>query len=80
MQVSQIVKKNLEIDSKAFKDLSPKMKEAVSDVFKLIEKEQDNVIKRFENAVNKIAEFHNINSEKFNDYFDKEILEQLGEK
>ena len=80
MQVSQIVKKNLEIDSKAFKDLSPLMKEAVSDVFKLIEKEQDNVIKRFENAVNKVAEFHNINSEKFNDYFDKEILEQLGEK
>ena len=56
------------------------MKEAVSDVFKLIEKEQDNVIKRFENAVNKIAEFHNINLEEFDEYFDKEILEQLGEK
>lgn len=80
MQVSQIVKKNLEIDSKAFKDLSPLMKEAVSDVFKLIEKETGDIITRFENSVNKVAEFHNINSEKFNDYFDKEILEQLGEK
>ena len=80
MQVSQIVKKNLEIDSQSFKDLSPLMKEAVSDVFKLIEKETGDIIKRFENSVNKVAEFHNINSEKFNDYFDKEILEQLGEK
>jgi hypothetical protein len=80
MQVSQIVKKNLEIDSQSFKDLSPLMKEAVSDVFKLIEKETGDIITRFENSVNKVADFHNINSEKFNDYFDKEILEQLGEK
>ena len=80
MQVSQIVKQNLEIDSKSFKELSPLMKEAVSDVFKLIEKETGDIITRFENAVNKVAEFHNINLEKFNEYFDKEILEQLGEK
>ena len=56
------------------------MKEAVSDVFKLIEKETGDIITRFENAVNKIAEFHNINLEEFDEYFDKEILEQLGEK
>ena len=80
MQVSKIINSNLEINSQSFKDLSPVMKEAVSDIFKLIEKEQGDVIKRFENAVNKIAEFHNINLEEFDEYFDKEILEQLGEK
>ncbi len=80
MQVSRIVNSNLEINSQSFKDLSPVMKEAVSDIFKLIEKEQGDVIKRFENAVNKIAEFHNINLEEIENYFDKEILEQLGEK
>ena len=80
MQVSQIVKKNLEIDSQSFKDLSPLMKEAVSDVFKLIEKETGDIITKFENAVDKVAEFHNINVEQFDEYFDKEILEQLGEK
>jgi len=80
MLVSRIVKQNLEIDSQSYKDLSPLMKEAVSDVFKLIEKETGDIITRFENAVNKVAEFHNINLERFNDYFDKEILEQLGEK
>jgi len=80
MLVSRIVKENLEIESQSFKELSPLMKEAVSDVFKLIEKETGDIITRFENAVDKVAKFHNINSEKFNDYFDKEILEQLGEK
>jgi len=80
MQVSRIINKNLEINSQSFKDLSPVMKEAVSDIFKLIEKEQGDVIRRFENAVNKIAEFHNINLEEIENYFDKEILEQLGEK
>ena len=80
MQVSKIVNSNLNIESKSYKDLSPKMKEAVGDVFKLIEKEQNTVIKRFEDAVNKIADFHNINLKEFNEYFDKEIVEQLGEK
>jgi len=56
------------------------MKEAMSDVFTLIEKETGNIIEKFENAVTKVAEFHNINVEKFYEYIDKEVLEQLGEK
>ena len=50
MLISRIVKENLEIDSKAFNDLSPKMKDAVSDVFKLVEKSTGDIIKRFEGA------------------------------
>ena len=80
MLVSRIVKENLQIDTQSYKDLSPLMKEAVSDVFKLIEKETGDIITKFENAVDKVAEFHNINVEQFDEYFDKEILEQLGEK
>ena len=40
MRVSKIVKNNLDMDSKSYTDLSPKMKEAVSDVFKLIKREK----------------------------------------
>ena len=80
MRVSKIVKNNLDMDSKSYTDLSPKMKEAVSDVFKLIKREQNSVVETFENAVTKVAEFHNINIEEINKYFDKETLEQLGEK
>ena len=80
MQVSKIVKENLLTNSQSFMDLSPIMKEAVNDISKLIEKETGNIIVKFENAVNKVAEFHNINKEKFDEYFDNEIKEQLGEK
>ena len=80
MQVSQIVKENLTIDSQSYKDLSPVMKEAVSDVFKLIEKSTGDIIKNFEGAVDKVSQYHNINILELNNYFDKEIKEQLEGK
>jgi len=80
MLVSRVIKENHIIDSKSFKELSPLMREAISDVFKIIDKETGSIIERFENAVEIVAEFHNINKEKFYDYFDREIEEQLGEK
>lgn len=78
MRVSKIVKNNLDMDSKSYTDLSPKMKEAVSDVFKLIKREQNSVVETFENAVTKVSEFHNINIEEINKYFDNELNEQLS--
>mgnify|MGYP001556248679 CR=1 FL=1 len=80
MQVSRIIKENHIIDSKSFNELPPLMKEAMRDVFDLIEKETGSVIERFEGAVAKVAEFHGINIQNFYDYVDKEVLEQLGEK
>ena len=80
MQVSRIIKEKNIIDSKSFRELSPLMKEAIGDVFALIEKRTGNIIEKFENAVSKVAEFHNINVEKFEEYFEKETIEQLGEK
>jgi TRAP-type C4-dicarboxylate transport system substrate-binding protein len=80
MLVSQIAKENFITDSQSYKELSPIMKEAVNDIFKVIEKEQGNIITKLENAIDKISKFHNVDIEKFDEYFDNEILEQLGEK
>ena len=80
MLISRIVKENLEIESKAFSELSPKMKDAVSDVFRQVEKSTGDIIKRFEGACNKVSQHYNINVIELNDYFDKEVIEQLGEK
>jgi len=80
MQVSRIIKENRVIDSKSLNELQPLMKEAMRDVFDLIEKETGSIIEKFDNAITKVAEFHNINVEKFYEYIDKEVLEQLGEK
>tara|TARA_B110000285_G_C15018391_1_gene560244 strand:+ start:864 stop:1112 length:249 start_codon:yes stop_codon:yes gene_type:complete len=80
MQISSIVKENLLIDSKSFNGLTPLMKEAITDFFKIVEKETGNIIQKVDNAVTKVASFHNINTNTVYDYFDKETIEQLGEK
>ena len=80
MLISRIVKENLEIESKAFSELSPKMIDAVSDVFKIVEKSTGDIIKRFEGACDKVSQHYNINVIELNDYFDKEVIEHLGEK
>jgi len=54
------------------------MKEAVNDVFKLV-KSEGNLIFNFENAVEKVADHHNVNRDDLEEYFDLEVEEQLGE-
>lgn len=79
LKLSNIVERDLYIDSDSFKSLSPKIKDAVKDIYERIEKETGDIIKVFEGAVDKAAEFHNINTKVLYDYFDKELEEQLGE-
>ena len=66
------------MDSKSYNDLSPKMKEAIKEVYKIIENEQQDVNTRFEGAIEKVTASFNINKEDIHKYFDKEINEQLG--
>ena len=79
LKLSNIVEKDLYIDSDSFKSLSPKMKDAVREIFECIKESTDDIIKSFEGAVDKVAEKYNINTKLFDDYFDREIEEQLGE-
>ncbi len=76
---SKVVEDSKYLDSKSFSALSPKMKMAVQDTFNLIETQTGDIIKVFENSVEKIAEHNKINKEELYQYFDKEIEEQLGE-
>lgn len=79
MKLSQLVQNNQTFNSNTYKNLSPVMKEAVNDIFKLVEKSQDDILKRFDKSVEKVCEFHNINKEQIEKYFDDELIEQLGE-
>ena len=79
LKLSNIVEKDLYIDSDSFKSLSPKMKDAVREIFESIKESTDDIIKSFDGAVDKVAEKYNINTKLFDDYFDREIEEQLGE-
>ena len=80
MQVSQIVKQNLLIDSNAYNSLSPNMKDAVKDVFSLYENAKGTIVERFESAIKEVAALHNLEVKQIEDYFAKEVIEKLGEK
>jgi hypothetical protein len=79
-KVSNLVKETRVMDSKSYNDLTPIMKEAVKDVFKIIENEQKDIIKSFEGAVEKVVASRNIKQEDLYNYFEKEVNEQLGIK
>ena len=76
---SKVVEDSKYLDSKSFSALSPKMKMAVQDTFNLIETQTGDIIKVFENSVEKVAEYSKINKEELYQYFDKEVEEQLGD-
>ena len=66
------------MDSKSYKELTPVMKEAIKEIYRLIEKEQTDVLKRFDKAIEKVVASRNIKREDIEKYFDKEIKEQIG--
>ena len=76
---SKIVEDSKYLDSKSYGDLSPKLKLAVQDTFKLIERTSGDIITKFESSVDKVAEARKINKEELYQYLDNEINEQLGE-
>ena len=80
MRVSKIFNRGLIIDSKSFKDLSPKMKNVVSDIFRVVMNKQGGIIERFDFGIKMALNEHSFDLESLYEYFDKEILEQLGEK
>ena len=50
MQVSQIVKQNLLIDSSTYNSLSPNMKDAVKDVFSFYEQAKGNIVEKIDDT------------------------------
>ena len=78
-KVSQLVQSNQTFNSNSYKNLSPDMKEAVSDVMKLVDEGTKDIMNTFETAVTKVAEQHNVDKDDIEEYFDVELKEQLEE-
>ena len=77
-KVSSLVKEIRVIDSKSYNELTPVMKEAIKEIYRLIETEQTDVLTRFDKAIEKVVASRNIKKEDIEKYFDKEINEQIG--
>ena len=56
------------------------MKDAIKDVFSFYEEAKGNIVERFESAIKEVAAIHNLEIKQIEDYFDKEVIEKLGEK
>ena len=80
MKLSQLVENNQTFNSKSFKDLSPVMREAITDVMRLVEKSSEDVLNNFQSSIDKVCKHHNVNKDDIEEYFDNELREQLGEK
>ena len=78
-KVSQLVQNNQTFNSNSYKNLSPVMKEAISDVMKLVDEGTKDIMNTFETAVTKVAEQHNVDKDDIEEYFDVELKEQLEE-
>ena len=77
-KISNIVKETNILDSKSYNELTPVMKEAIKEIYRLIEIEQTDVLTRFDKAIEKVVASRNIKKEDIEKYFDKEIKEQLN--
>lgn len=79
-RISNIVKETRLMDSNSYNELSPKMKEVIKEIYKLIENEQKDIVKNFEETIDKVAQYHKVNKQFLYNYFNKEVNEQLGVK
>jgi|TARA_B110000444_G_scaffold94146_1_gene88990 hypothetical protein len=81
LRVSDIVEEQKLFDSNAFKQLTPVLQDAVKQVYKTIEEDDDinadNLAEKFELAVDNVATINVIEKEQLEGYFDDEITEQL---
>ena len=60
------------------------MQSAVREVFEIIEKDEnitaDNIVEKFESALDDVATLNSLEKEQIEQYFDEEIIEKLGEE
>jgi hypothetical protein len=81
LRVSDIVEEQKLFNSNAFKQLTPVLQDAVKQIYKTIEEDEnitaDNLAEKFELAVDNVATINTIEKEQLEGYFDDEITEQL---
>ena len=60
--------------SKQYKKLSPKMKEAVDDIFSKMDSKPSDFLNTFEKTINQVSKKHKVPEKQLMGYFEKEML------
>ena len=72
-RVSQLI--NKPVNTTAYNNLPPLHKEVVADFFKVVEKEEGNIIDRVETAIDSVSLTHNVSTNVVYNYINKETGE-----
>ena len=60
--------------SKGYKKLSPKMKEAIDDIFSKMDSKPSDFLNTFEKTINQISKKYKVSEKELMGYFEKEML------
>ena len=60
--------------SKEYKKLSPKMKDAVDDIFTKMDSKPSDFLNTFEKTINQVSKKHKVPEKQLMGYFEKEML------
>ena len=57
-----------------FNKLSPKMREAINDVYSMINKVSDPIVSKIEGIISVVSKRHGVSTYDIDDYFDNELI------
>ena len=71
---STVVEKDEHRKSKQFKKLSPKMRNAVDDIFKIMDSKPSDFLNSFEKSIKEVSKKYKVSEKELLNYFEKEML------
>ena len=60
--------------TKEFKKLSPKVRDAINDIYSMINKASDPVVSKIEGIIKVVSRKHGVSTYDIEDYFDNELI------
>ena len=57
-----------------FKKLSPKMRDAINDIYSMINKASDPIVSKIEGIIRAVSRKHGVSTYDIEDYFDNELI------
>ena len=57
-----------------FKKLSPKMRDAINDVYSMINRTTDPIVSKIEGIIRAVSKKHGVSTYDIDDYFDNELI------
>ena len=71
---TSVIEKDEHKKSRQYKKLSPKMKDAVDQIFKIMDSKPSDFLNTFEKTMCEVAKKFKVSEKKLMDYFEKEML------